>query len=482
MLVVLSFFSNTAFNFVIGLLLARFLGPADYGRFALTLAIAVVIQTVAFDWARVATSRFLSVRIRDKEPRVQGTIDGLLVLLILATAAAGLLIVASPLALPLSRALAGLAVLTAIVNGIYDYSTAKVRALFQDHAYSRLIIGKNLLASVLTLGGAYVFGSAEMTLLGVCLSMAGALLIVARPSRSGPQTMGWPDRILVSRIVRYALPIVAANLIYQTIPLADRLLIADAHGFAESGQFSLAYDIGIRIVAAVGSALDALLFQLAVRADETHGVVGGRRQAGMNCGVVFALLLPACVGCWLVLPSIELLVVPAEFRGAFVRNLRLLLPGLFCFGMITFAIQPLLQIEKRTAPLIVVALMASAANLIFISTFPASRDATSYAAAQGAALSLALAVLTVWAFATTRAWPRVRDIGGVILGSVLMAAAIRAVHRIEPGIASLIINIAVGVSTYAFVALVMDLCDLRTIVRDGRFVARLTQGAGFRLR
>ena len=50
MLIVVSFFSNTAVNFVIGLLLARFLGPADYGRFALTLAIAVVLQTVAFDW------------------------------------------------------------------------------------------------------------------------------------------------------------------------------------------------------------------------------------------------------------------------------------------------------------------------------------------------------------------------------------------------------------------------------------------------
>ena len=41
MKVVLAFLLNVAFNFAVGLLVAKFLGPEEYGRFALALATAV---------------------------------------------------------------------------------------------------------------------------------------------------------------------------------------------------------------------------------------------------------------------------------------------------------------------------------------------------------------------------------------------------------------------------------------------------------
>ena len=48
MKVLVAFFTNTFFNFVIGLMVAKFLGPAEFGRFALALAVALVTQTIVF--------------------------------------------------------------------------------------------------------------------------------------------------------------------------------------------------------------------------------------------------------------------------------------------------------------------------------------------------------------------------------------------------------------------------------------------------
>ena len=60
MRVIAAFLVNTAINFFIGLLVAKFLGPEQFGRFALALAIGMVLQTITLEWIRLSTIRFYS--------------------------------------------------------------------------------------------------------------------------------------------------------------------------------------------------------------------------------------------------------------------------------------------------------------------------------------------------------------------------------------------------------------------------------------
>ena len=94
----------------------------------------------------------------------------------------------------------------------------------------------------------------------------------------------------------YSLPIVGANLLYLAIPLANRSILAILDGFSETGQFSLAYDFGTKAVQAIGSALDIVLFQIAVATHELHGSVQARQQIARNMTIVIAMVLPACTG------------------------------------------------------------------------------------------------------------------------------------------------------------------------------------------
>ena len=64
--VLLAFLANSATNVVIGLLVAKYLGPEEYGRFAIAFSISAVVQTALFDWLRLAATRFYSVRVRDQ--------------------------------------------------------------------------------------------------------------------------------------------------------------------------------------------------------------------------------------------------------------------------------------------------------------------------------------------------------------------------------------------------------------------------------
>lgn len=471
MKVLVAFFTNTFFNFVIGLMVAKFLGPAEFGRFALALAVALVTQTIVFDWLRLGAIRFYSERSAVERPALRATLDALFGVLI-----AVLAVVASFVLglgrFPLSNDLLGLAMATVVANAMFDYSAALARARFRDGLYARLVIVKNLLAFALIGGGAFWFESAQMTLAGGVLSLGGSVLLLRAAFVDKQAGLRAASREIARDVAAYSVPIVAANFLYLLIPFANRWLVTTHYGFAETGQFSLAYDIGLKGVGAIGSALDVLLFQIAVRAHENQGDDEAQAQVAHNMTVVLAILLPACLGVWLTLPSIESLIVPGAYRGPFRHFLTLMLPGLFAMTYALFAINPVFQIANRTAPIIAAALIGCFADAALVLWLPHGEDASFYATAQSGAFCVALVFLLAFATRFTRRWPTWRDLGAIGFAALAMVAALWPLRGMEPGLLSLTTQILVGAAVYLVIALGFDAAQLRSETLAG-LIARL---------
>ncbi|MBM3550161.1 MAG: lipopolysaccharide biosynthesis protein [Alphaproteobacteria bacterium] len=462
--VLLAFLANTIVNFVIGLTVAKFLGPEEFGRFALAFSIAVVVQTALYDWLRLSATRFYSKRTRDKEPVVRSTLDAsfIAVTLFLGTATGIYALVGPPLDFETNLIL--LALLTAVANGLFDYCTALVRARFHDRAYVRLMLAKNALALVFIGGGAFIFQSAAIALAGGVASLFGTVVL----GRGALLDPGADIRAASSQNARalaaYSAPIVAAHLLYQAMPLAARSIVASVFGFAETGQFALAYDLGVRAVQALGSALDVLLFQIAVAAHERHGADRAKEQVARNLGIVVAFLLPACAGLWFVMPSIETLIVPAQYRGPFGHYLGLLLTGLFAMGVILFGVNPVFQIEKKTTPLIVAALAAVAFGLALLFILPWGEDASNLAIAQAGAYVAALVATVYFALRTQPVWPSFWDMFAALVATGAMSLALTPLREMTPGALTLIAQILVGASVYGLLTVAFDIAGLGDLV------------------
>lgn len=464
MKVLLAFLANTAANFVIGLLVAKFLGPEEYGRFALAFSIAVVVQTALYDWLRLSATRFYSQRTRDSDPIIRSTLgSSFLVVTALLFLSTLLYSFVGP-ELDFDSELILLALLTATANGLFDYSTALARARFEDGAYGRLVLVKNALSLTLIGGGAFLFHSAGVALAGGVASLLGTVFF-ARGALRDPGVRCRDARgETVKGLMAYSAPIVAAHLLYQAMPLASRSIVASVYDFAETGQFSLAYDIGMRAVMAFGSALDVLLFQIAVAKHEEHGEETARVQVAHNMGVVFAFLLPACAGLWLIMPSVEALIVPAQFRGPFGHYLGLLLPGLFAMGFVSFGVNPVFQISKRTAPLVVAAVAAVAVSLLLLFLLPWGRDASNLAIAQAGGYVAALLVTIWFALRAQPVWPSFWDLFAAAVGTGVMFHALSPMRALAPGFLTLLLQIAAGAAIYGAMVAVFDIAGLRTHV------------------
>ena len=462
---------NALFNFLIGLIVARFLGPEEFGRFAVAVALGLTVQVALFDWIRLAALRFYSGETRQDSPEVRATLDvGYGAAVLILTAGAAVVLGFGP-AYALSPSLIGLALVATLVNGLFDYSTGLLRASFQDRLYARLVIIKNALALCLTAGGALVFHSATMALVGSALSLGGAVVLIRSALADPGSTVRVASGPLARRYLAYAAPIVTANLFYLLIPFVNRVIVTKLFGFAETGQFSLAWDFGLRALQAIGSALDAVLFQIAVAAHARDGAERAREQVARNLGLVIAAMLPATIGLWLILPSVEQLIVPADFRGPFQLYVSMLLPGLFALSIASYGINPAFQIEKRTAPLILAAAIGCAGTPLFMLLVPAGNDASGLALAQSCAYIAALALLIGLAVAKAglRA-PPWRDLLAASLGSALLVIIGLPLRRLEPGALTLVLQVLCGASAYGAVAFAFDLggyrADLLSKVRS----------------
>lgn len=456
-----AFALNALFNFLVGLLVAKFLGPAEFGRFAIASATAVIVNSGGFDWIRLAAVRFYSARTRNERPQVRATLDACFAALTAIVSLAAVALSLSGLHLALSPGLLVMAAATAAANGLYDYRTALARARFHDGAYARIIIVKNVLGLALTAGGAWWFASAEVALAGICLSVAGSLVSTWRTLMDADASLRNARRALAFEYMRYGLPLVCASILFQLIPLANRMIVSGLYGYGETGQFSLANDLGVRILAAIASTLDVLLFQLAVRADEVHGAEGARAQLADNMGVVFAVILPACAGVWLTLPSFQALIVPAAFRGPFAVYLTAMLPGLLCYVLLQFAVAPIFQIGKRTAPMIASALSACAADVILLAALPRGSDGYWLALAQSGALVVGLLVGLAQAAATRPVWPRGLDILSTLVATAAMVVAVLPLRSRAPGLLVLVAQGGLGILLYGALAYALDIARFR---------------------
>jgi len=457
------FIFNSLLNFVVSLLVAKFLGPAEYGRFVLALSVAVVAQTLLFDWLRLAATRFYSERDRVDRPQIRATLDAAFGVLATLAALLALGLWGFRVDLTLTHDLAALAIGVAISNGLFDFAGALVRARFHDKAYRALVITKNLLAFALTVGGALLFRSANVALVGMMVSVAGSLVVGRDALIDGDAHVRAAERALVTRFLSYGLPIVLANFLYQTVPLANRTIASQIYGFAEVGRISLAFEIGIRIVGAVSSALDVILFQIAVHAEKTDGVDAARAQIARNLGVVFAVALPAVAGCWLILPSFQALLVPENFRGPFAHYFTLMTPALFAFAMINYGVNTAFQISHKLSPLIIAALIASLANSLCVIYLPATPDASRFAVAQSISTCSGLLALILMMFLLEPMWPRARDIYGALAATGAMLAAGAPMRAMTPGLFALMAQIIVGGAVYCMVVYAFDVARLRSV-------------------
>lgn len=464
MTIILTFAVNSILNFLLGLLVAKYLGPAEFGRYAIAAAIATVVNTLCLDWLRLSATRFYSERTRQDEPAVRSTLETVFGLMAVVVVVGAALVILSGVDVGFGPRLVAATAAMCIAIGIFDFHTALARARFLERGYAHLVIVKNVALFILMVGSAILFEDATVVALGFAVGSLIAI-VVGRVALHDP---GLSPRLarrdLAVGFLGYGLPLVGANAIFQFMTIANRGAVAAHYGFAEAGYFSLAADLGIRIFAVAGSAVDILLFQLAVRTDETHGRDAASRQVARNLVVILAFLAPLAAGYFTLLPPFQRLFVPAEFQGPFASYSLVLIPALLSFALLQFALNPVFQIHKRTAPVILAAAFGLVINLGLMAVLPGLYGPLGYALAQMGGMLAALALTFLLALRLLPERPPLKDILVILVATAVMTAAVWPLRQIGMPLLALVAGAVLGGAIYGGLTLAFDVAGLRSLI------------------
>lgn len=473
MTIVLTFICNAGLNLLLGLMVAGLLGPAEYGRFAVASMAAILVSTALFDWLRLSTTRFAgggAAPGASLKASLEAGYGGLALLVV------GLSLLAHAVGLGVAGVPVVVVAIMAVANARFEFRAAEARALFRNRTYLGLVVSKNVLALVLAVAAAHLLASAAWVIAVLALSAVAAALTARASLDREPAPLSAARRSAIAAFARYGLPIVGANLVYQVIILVNRGVGAEALGLAAAGQLSLATDLTVRLLLSVGAALDAFLFQLAVRRRAEDGEAAGHRQVASNMLIVGAVLCFLGTAYVVALPALQALFIPAAYRGAFGELSTILVPGMVAFCFVQFGLNPIFQLSGRTGILMGSALAALAADLALVWLLSPWAGAAGLALAHTGGL-LAGALAAAWPAARARAcWPSGRDMLAVGLAAGAMAGVAWPLRSLDAPWLALAGAGLLGTLAYGGVLIGLDAGGLR-----GWLGRRLT-GAGAVLR
>jgi O-antigen/teichoic acid export membrane protein len=296
----------------------------------------------------------------------------------------------------------------------------------------------------------------------------------AAPARVEGTALRHASAERLRKFLIYAKPIVLSLVVYQLIALINRQVALAYLGAETTGQYSLATDLGQRLFGAASSLPELMLFQYVLKIDRSEGRAAAERQQGRNVALALGLLAPLAAGYAAMAPTLETLIAPAAYRGAFGPLSAELAAGYFALFAIISGIGPIFQLQGLTWPLSLAALVALAVDLALLGLTNLAASADGLAIAYSASLMTAFAAAGLLALWASKVRPRARDLIVIAAASALMAALVRPLNGLSSPLAAAALAVTIAAAVLGAAYLAFDVGGLRAFLfgPDGRWPLR----------
>ncbi len=454
MLIAAAFLLNSAGNFVLGVALSAILGPAEFGRYATVALAALTLAGSTFDWLRFSTIRFSGDPSR--QASFAASLEAAYLAVALGLYACAGLLWALGLNFGLGPTLILLTPLLTVAISRVDYSAAQFRARDLSRPFALIFALRQVFCFAAVAGVAWFKRDATATVAAMAVANLAASIALSPAMRVPGARLSAAKLADVWRFLVYAKPIVASFVLFALISLINRQVALAKIGAAQTGEFSLAFDLSQRLFQSLYALPEILLFQIALRRDREQGRAAAEAQLALNAALSLAVFLPIAVGYFALGPTFERLIVPSAYRGDFSRLSLALAPGLICYGGLIIAVNPVFQLAQRTWPVTAGAAVALLTDIGLLAFGGASRSVDGLAHAYSISLMVAGVIGVAAAFRRKAVRPSSRDLAALVVAVASMAAAVRPFNGLASPLAAAAAGVSLGGSLYLAILFAFD--------------------------
>ncbi len=427
-----------------------------YGRYALVITTAGLLNALLFQWIRLSLVRYLPAHQNDPA-RFKSTMltctGAIIFALGIIAAVISILPIHNewqPVAIPCWIMLS--------VQAMFELVCENVRSMMRPWSFMWLQLarasGNVILGMFLVLLGAGWWGP----LAGVTAGMLIATTFAYRRDWTG---IRWSlDREILRKVAQYGLPLSLTVALANVIGSSDRYLIAGFKGEAAAGHYSAAVDFTTQTLTLVMMVVNLAMFPLAVRAFEQNGREAAQEQMRSNASLLLAIGVPCVIGMSILSRGIANCFFGESFRATAAGIIPLIALGAFLAGLKAYHFDAAFQFAHRTIYqvwiVLFVAIVNFALNWIAIPKYGIN------GAAGASVLAYAISiVLTAWLGRRHFILPfPVLSCGQVLLAGAAMGVALYPLRlfRSRPAVIG---EIIAGVLVYGLILLATNFLGLR---------------------
>jgi len=283
----------------------RLFSAHDYGAYLLGAGLAAVSSVFLVGWFR---NLILSGHARDDGADIRGIVlTGYAICCLTVPVAFG-----SGLLLGLDERSALAAIALAVSIGLFELTQDLLRARLEALAVMKAMLVRAIALLALGVAIAFLHPTGPLLLTASAAAYLVAVLVQTRTAWNGVTVTFDLARLAVA--ARSGLPLTLSLTLLAIASVTDRFVIANLVGTADAGQYVAALDLVRQSLMMPALSAAAAFFPLAVRIHAAQGDAAVRAHLADCAELLFAMILPACLGFAIIAPHVANVVLGADFR------------------------------------------------------------------------------------------------------------------------------------------------------------------------
>jgi len=443
-------------------LYTRLLSTEAYGRYALVLAVVVIVKMVAFEWLRIGLIRFFQGAQRDGHlPALLSTTIACFIIICLLVSLAWVVFL---IFVPVEKALRadlwlGLPLLLAWA--LFEQILQMNRSALAPIRYGLLSAMRAILGLAVALGFIVLFNQGEKGLiLGLVFGTAISAL-VDLPRWIRRMALRLIKRVLIADLLRYGMPLTVSLSLGIVVYTVDRFLIQYFLGSASVGLYAAGYDLTRQILVLMFMVVNLAAYPLVVRTLEQEGEDAARQQLHKFCIILLMLTLPASVGLALIAHPLSDLFLAKAFRQSAESLIPWIALSTFLMSMKAFYFDLAFHLGFRTGLQIWVMVATTALVIILDVCWIPAYGLMGAAYAAVAAYALALIICVGLGRKAFRLPFPVSDFGRIALATLFMAVVLVAIPKHNSSWVMLCTMVCLGAVVYTLIVWLTDVGEVR---------------------
>jgi O-antigen/teichoic acid export membrane protein len=277
------------------------------------------------------------------------------------------------------------------------------------------------------------------------------------------------DMALFKELLRYGIPLSLSLVFMETINASDRVLISWLSGYADAGQYAVAYNIPAQIIGMISGSLNLAAYPLIIKAMENEGKAVAEEKMKQYFLILTGVSIPALFGLVGIAPVALPLLIGHEFIHTTLELLPWISIAIFANCLYLFHISLSFQLAKNVSASLWMAAFAAVVNVVLNILLIPVYGLT------GAVFASIIAYLIclIWGYFMGRKLFALHipwlDSGKVLLASAVMLILIEQVTTANHLLLALLLKITGGILSYTALIWLLNIGDIRALIRTHPF-------------